>query len=157
MLFQIHEQNEGGCSFNSYSVGSVKWPIVSKTERERVVESCKSFNISGYTNEFSGNAHVPCSGSYVSSRTKNCSDIVTENITANASSVQPTQCCSSQASMSPSSSLPQEELSHSYKKGRYFLFNFIHQDIEPRHFFFFYMCACSCRFSCFLYLLYCSK
>jgi len=130
---------------------------VKERERERVVGSCNSFNISGYTNEFSGSAHVSCSSSYVSSHMINCSDIVPENITANASPEQPTHCCSTQASMSPSSSLPQEELSHSYKKGRYFLFNFIHQDTEPKHFFLFYMCACSCRFSGFLYLLYCSK
>jgi hypothetical protein len=64
----------------------------------------------------------------------------------------------SQASMSPSS-LPPEESSHSYEKGKYFFFNFILQDIEPIqiHLFFFHMCACICRFSCFVNLLYCSK
>jgi len=91
------------------------------------------------------------------SLTVSCSDVVTGNIKANASPEQPTHCCSSQTSMSPSSSLPLEESSHSYKKGRYFLFNFIHQDIQAKHFSFFYMCAYSCRLSCFLYLLYCNK
>ena len=126
-------------------------------ETERVVGSCLSFNISGYTDEFCGSAHVSCSSSSVSSRTVNCSDMVPENITENASPEQPTHSCSSQASMSPSSSLPPEESSHSYKKGRYFFFSLIHQDIEPKHFFFFYICACSCRFSCFVCLLYCNK
>jgi hypothetical protein len=90
----------------------------------------------------------------------NCSDIVPESITTNTNTPtpeQPNHCCLSQASMSPSSSLPPEESSHNYKKGKYFLCNFIHQDIEQKHFFFFYMCACSCRFSCFVYLLYCNK
>ena len=125
--------------------------------KETVVGSCLSFNISGYTDEFSGSTHVSCSSSSVSPLTVNCSDMVPENIAANASPQQPIYCCSSQASMAPSSSLPLEESSRSYKKGRHFLFNFIHQDIEAKHFFLFYMCACSCRFSCFLYLFYCSK
>jgi hypothetical protein len=127
-------------------------------QRERVVGSCISFNISGYPDEFSGSARVSCSSSSVSSpATVYCSHMVPENITANASLEQPTCRCSSQESTSPSSPLPPRELSRSYRKGRCFLFNFIHQDIEPKHFFFFYMCACSCRFSCVLCLLYCNR
>ena len=128
---------------------------MSKSERERE-GTCLSFNIPGYTDEFSGRTRVSCCSSSVSSLEVNCIDMVPENI-ANASPEQPTHCCSNQASMPPSSSLPPEESSHSYKKGRYFLFNFIHQDIEAKHFSFFYMCAYSCRFSCLLYRLYCNN
>ena len=104
---------------------------VKERDRERVVTSCLSFNISGYTNEFSGSARVSCSSSSVSSHTVNCSDIVPENITANVSPEQPTHCCSSQPSMSTSSSLTPEESSHSYKKGRYFCLIFFIKTLSP--------------------------
>ena len=126
---------------------------MSEREKERVVGSCLSFNIPGYTDEFCRRTHVSCCSSSASSRMVKCSDVVSGNIIATASSEQPTFCCLSQVSMSPSSVPPEE----SSQKGRYFLVNFIQQVIEAKHFFFFYTCSYSCRFSCFLYLLYCNK
>jgi len=89
------------------------------SERERVVGSCLSFNIPGYTDEFSGTTHVSCSISSASSPMVNCSGMVSGNIIAIASREQPTHCFSRQTLLVPSSSLPSEESS---QKGRYFLF-----------------------------------
>jgi hypothetical protein len=96
--------------------------VGSFSQRERKFGLCDSFNISGHSDDVSGSAHVSCSSLSVSSRMESYRDIVPQNDTANAGKPSPEQsiyCCSSQASMSPSSSLPPEESTDSYKNGKY--------------------------------------